>query len=188
MLELVLNSLSNPKETAPRILKWQITYRDLVLCALLVAALSGLFDALTRLILPLPEEFSGSVILSPMTMAAIQLISIFVISGLIFRVGQMFGGHGSSTDALKATVWISFIGLIISVITLLIMAVSPGFAQLFQMITLIWMLFLFATFIQVLHGFESFFTTMAGVLGTMFAMATVIVILLSVLGLMPEVA
>lgn len=185
MLQLLLSSLSNPRETAPHILKWPLSQREVVLAAFLVAVLSGLLDAVARIILPLPLELQRTTI-SPVPLAIIQLASIFVISAFVFRVGGLFGGHGDYAGALKATIWVSVLGLFITAVTLLLMSVSPGLGALFQLMTLFWMLFVFTIFIQELHGFENFFTTLAGVLGTMFAVATVLVVVLSRLGLIPE--
>jgi len=155
------------------------------MAALLVAVVSGLMDAVSRQIIPLPEEFNASVFASPITMAGIQLFSIALIGVVMFRAGRAFGGVGDQMGAFKATVWLSFVGLIFSIATLVLMTVSPGLAQLFQLITILWMLGIFTVFIQVLHGFDSFFTTLAGVLGTIFAVATVIVIALSMMGFLP---
>jgi len=188
MLQLVLSSLSQPRETAPTIIRWPVGHRELVMAAVLVAVLSGLVDAATRFVAPLPEEFQSMGIASPITMTIVQLISIFVITMLMYRVGQLFGGVGEFLDAFKITIWLSLVGLVFTLITVLIMIISPGMAQLFQFVSIIWMLVVFTVFIQELHGFTTFFTTLAGIIATMFAVATIIVVGLSMFGLMPQVA
>ncbi len=185
MLSLVLTSLTNPKEAAPQVLNWQIDRDVVIKAAFLVAAVSGLLDALARVILPLPQEVTEAALLSPMAMAAIQLGSMFLVAAMMFQVGRFFGGKGDYTGALKTTVWISLVGLVLNVITLALLAVSVSFGELFQLATVIWMLVVFTIFIQELHGFESFFVTLACSLGAIFVLAVVIVILLSQFGLLP---
>lgn len=187
MLQLVLSSFSNPRDTAPKILGWSLQLNELVLVACLVAVLSGLLDALTRMFLPLPAELESAAI-SPVPLAVVQLASIFVISALMYHIGRIFGGRGDYLGALKATIWISILGLFFTVITLFLMSMSPAFAMLFQLVTIFWMLGIFTIFVQALHGFDNFFTTLAAVLGTMFVFATILVVVLSSLGLMPQTA
>ena len=185
MLSLVFASLTSPREVAPTILKWQIEMEVVVKAAFLVAAVSGLLDALARVLLPLPPEVEAAVMLSPIAMAGIQLGSMFLVAAMMFQVGRLFGGKGDYEGALKTTVWISLVGLFLNAITLVLLAFVQPFGELFQLATLIWMLVIFTIFIQQLHGFESFFMTLACSLGALFLLAVVIVILLTLFGLMP---
>jgi len=151
----------------------------------LVAVVSGLLDALTRFLVPLPEELQAAALVSPISMTVIQLFSIVLISVVMYRAGRVFGGYGDLTGAFKATIWLSLVGLVFSMVTIILMTVSSGLAQMFQLVSILWMLAIFTVFVQALHGFGSLFTTLAGVLGTIFAVATVIVIALSMFGFLP---
>lgn len=185
MLQLMIATLLNPRLAAPQVFRWAFGHNELVLAAALVAALSGLHGGISRLLVPLPEEFENLIIATPIGMAIIQLVSIFVVAALIYRVGRAFGGHGDYLNALKTTVWVSLAGLALALISLVMMLVAPILAQMFELATVFWMFFIFAVFIQQLHGFESLFTTMAGAFGTLLVVAIGVATALAVLGVMP---
>lgn len=183
MFHLAMMSLSRPRDAIAEVLKIQIAHSDLIKGALFVACFSGLLDAASRVILPLPEALQSSIISSPITSAVIQFFGILIIAVLTDKVGRFFGGKGNYEDALKATVWFSFVWLFGVVLILVVLLFFAPIAPLVQLATMIWMIIVFTTFVQVLHQFEKFFATLAGVFGTGLILSFVAVFLMGALGI-----
>ena len=183
MLHLAMMSLNRPRDAIAEVLKVHVAHSDLMKGALFVACISGLLDAVSRLIIPLPEGFQSSMLASPLTSAVIQFFGILIIAVLTDRVGRFFGGKGNYMDSLKATVWFSFVWLFGVVLILAVLLVMPGVAPLVQLATMIWMIIVYTTFVQVLHQFEKFFSTLAGVFGTGLILSFVAVFAMGALGI-----
>ena len=185
MLELFLTSILNPRSAAERVFAWTLETRVLVLAALLFGALCGLFLALSLILVPPPEDARPSFVAEPFMQALVQTISIFVVAFASFRVGRMFGGTGDYNGALKLSVWVSYLGLFMSMGALIVLLLAPPIGLVVQLAAFFWGFAIFTIFLQVLHGFDSFFMTLAGTIGTIFAVSIVIVLVISSLGLLP---
>lgn len=183
MLQLALASLNQPREAIAEVIRTEVSQGNLIRGALFIACVSGLFDAASRAIAPLPEPFGNGPLNNPLIAAGIQFFGIMVVAFLTDRVGRFFGGTGTYIDALKVSVWFSFLWLFGVALVLLVMLLAPPLAPLVQLAMVIWMLIIFTSFVQGLHGFEKFFVTLAGVFGVGLALSMITVMALGALGI-----
>ena len=185
MIDLVLKSVTEPRETIARVLAMNVDPATLYKLALLVAAISGVIDAISRTVLPLPEAYSSSLLSSPIFLAGLQFFGIFIVAFLVHRIGRLFDGRGDLIGALRISIWFAFIWLFTVVFVILLILLLPTIAPLAQLIILVWMLGVFTRFVQELHGFENFIATLGGVIGAGFLLGIILVVLLISLGAVP---
>ena len=131
---------------------------------------------------------------SPIRMAMIQGIGILFVAGAVTHIGRVFGGKGQFIDALLLVVWVETVLLVIQYLQLalwlFVFPILPASISLFlsmmtgllSMVVLFWML---VGIIKGLHGFTSTPAVLLGMVATMFGAGTVLLLVLTVLGIAP---
>lgn len=183
LLVLARDTLRDPKEGARQVLALPLPRHAAWEGLALVLILGLLLTYLTNFLLPAPAEpllpfFGASPILTAAFLGGVTLITV----GAIYGVGRMMGGTGSFEGALRLTVWLQFIMLVIQVIQTLFLLVLPIVAALIGPLAFGLMLWLLANFIAVLHGFRSLGAVFIMILVTTFALGFILFFLLALFG------
>jgi hypothetical protein len=149
---------------------------------LLVAVCSALLLHLGFLFMPASgDPIAQFMSQSPFRSAIIQWLILAMTVLCIFQIGLAFGGTGTLTDTILVVVWLQLIMLVVQLAQLLAMALFAPLAGLVNLAGLVLFFWLFTSFIAALHGFASRWAVLAGIIGSGFAIATVLAVILSIL-------
>lgn len=133
------------------------------------------------------EGPEGSFYLSPMSMAGSQFLILIVAAWLITMVGRMMGGQGNFPDALLMIGWIELMLLGLQLAQIPIALVIPPLGALLTLVMIGLSVYLVVSMTKALHGFTSIIKVVMGFILTGFAAVMVLSILLTMLGIVPEV-
>jgi hypothetical protein len=146
----------------------------------LVSVLSALLLHLGFFLLPPTDDpltqFIGQ---SPLGSAVIQWVILTATVLAIHRIGRIFGGRATLPDSLLVVVWLQMIMLGVQVVQLLTLILFAPLAGLVNLAGLVLFFWLFTSFIAEVHGFSSRWAVLAGVIGSGFVIAFVLVVILS---------
>lgn len=180
MLELILSTLSRPRETIRDIIARPVSKTDIMKVAALLSCFSGILGYALSFYMNRanPGQFAEPG--SPLMGAAVNFALVYVFAFLIDRVGSFLGGQGTFDGALKVSVWSSIVGLLAIAAAIIVMVLADQLGFLALVVFSAWSFVLLAVFIQELHGFRSLAATIGGV----FATTLILMFLFSVLAAM----
>jgi hypothetical protein len=171
--------LSDPRAGARALLAMEVPVPARTAGLVLVAVCSAILLHLGFLFLPPGEDALAEFMnLSPIRTAVVQWLVLAATVLGIHRIGRAFGGTGSLPDALVVVVWLQVIMLAVQIVQLLAMMLFPALAGLVSLAGIILFFWLLTSFIAELHGFASRWAVLAGVIGTGFALAIVLAVIL----------
>jgi hypothetical protein len=101
---------------------------------------------------------------SPLSLAALHLVMLFVSVHLLFRIGRFWHGRGSFADSLTVLIWFQIIMLAVQAVQLALLALLPPFAPAAFYAGLVLFFWLMTNFVAELHGFASLSKTFFGIL------------------------
>lgn len=180
IVDLARRSLEDPRAAARHLLALDVPLPARTAGLLLMAVASALLMQLGFILLPPADDpVSRFMTESPLRSAAIQWLILAASVLLIQRVGQAWGGVGNLADTLLVVVWLQVIMLSVQLVQLLALLVAPPLAGLVNLAGMVLFFWLLCSFIAELHGFTSRLKVFFGVLFVSFAVALVIVMLLS---------
>ncbi len=181
MLQLAIKSLTQPRASIAKVLRYDIENALLYQAAIVLACLSGILDPVIGTLVS--GEFST--VGDPLLLAAFQFVAIIVTAVAIFWIGGRFGGIGDYNGALKVSVWYGVVSILPSIAIVFFQASGSSLGGVVQFGVLFWMLFIISNFILVLHGFRNLFMTILGVVGSSIIIGMVSLMVLSMFGLIP---
>jgi hypothetical protein len=179
---LARKTLEDPRAGVRALLALGVPLPARTVGLVLVSVLSALFVHLGFLILPATDDpIAQFMSQSPFRSAVIQWVILAVTVFAIHRIGRAFGGRASLPDALLVVVWLQVIMLAVQVVQLVVLILFAPLAGLVNLAGLVLFFWLFTSFIAEIHGFASRWAVLAGVIGAGFAIAFVLVVVLSML-------
>jgi hypothetical protein len=182
LLGLARLTLEDPRQAARVLLAMNVPLPARTAGLLLMAVGSALLMQLGFLLLPPAEDpISVFMMASPIRTAAIQWMILAASVLLVHRIGRAWGGTGSLADTLLVVVWLQVIMLAVQGAQLLALILSPPLAGLVNLAGMALFFWLFSSFIAELHGFVSRGRVFLGILATSFALALIIVLVLSLI-------
>jgi hypothetical protein len=182
ILGLARLSVEDPRAGARALLGLGVPLPARTAGLLLMAVASALLMHLGFLLLPATDDpVSQFMMQSPLRTAVIQWLILVASVFLIDRIGRAWGGRGSLPDALLVVVWLQVIMLGVQVIQLLALVVVPPLAGLVNIAGLVLFFWLISGFIAELHGFQSRAKVLAGIFVTTFAVALILMMILSMI-------
>lgn len=119
---------------------------------------------------------------APLFLTVIQVAAMALIAALMFGVGRVFGGRGGFSDCLSTVIWLQAILMLFQIAQLVTWFVLPFLSFLVTMAALMAAAYLFISFIKEVHGFRNVFAVIIGVIVTLFVVAGMLAMLLSVVG------
>lgn len=186
--DLVVLSVRDPA-TAFRILqglrlplpvRWMVMVLAATLAALLVAVIFHLFPADGG-------ELVTAITMQPISYAGMQLMGMVIMTAAITFIGRLFGGTGTFPDAMLIIGWVEMLMVVSSALQIVLALVFPAAAQFVVTLSIGLALYLLVTMTKALHGFASMGKVILGFIGSMFGMAILLTIVLTALGVTPEV-
>jgi hypothetical protein len=180
VLALAQLSLNDSRAAVRALLRLGVPLPARTLGLVLIAVLSALLWHLGFLILPGEvDPMTAYMSASPLRSAALQWLILSVTVLLVFRIGKAFGGTGSLSDTLLVLVWLQVIMLAVQLVQLVALIVLPSLVGLLSLAGLGLFVWLLTGFVAELHGFRSRWLVFAGIIGSTFAVALVLAILIS---------
>lgn len=179
LTNLMSKSLTEPRLTFRRILAsgsgLSVSLSALVLVAVLSALISSLFSLISS---PLGNPEMDRLLAQPLRLAALQLLGMGIIAGLITGLGRLFGGTGRFDQAVLLVAWLEFLMIALQLALILVMLALPGLGGLLLLLCGGLVLWLFANAVAELHGFQSALTTLAAVLGFVMLIGVLLTLIL----------
>lgn len=188
---LIAATFRDPEATARNLIAqdWPISARWMGL--LLTVSLSALLSYAASLLYGPPQTDDQLGLLEftrhPLAMAGLQFAAIATGSALLAGIGRTMGGQGRFADALLLMVWVELLLLIVQAAQVLLSLILPAAGQILAFLVIFLFLWLTAQFTRALHGFDNLLKPILTMLGTVFAFALILSVVLSAFGFAPGV-
>lgn len=182
LLRLARDSVSNPRGGARDMMALDLPRPVLLHFYLLLQVLSAMVKVIYFAISPAPE----GVELPPN--ASISFTLFEAIIGLVgafaaYRIGRAFGGSGTFDQALTLVTWAQFILFLVNIVQLGVLLILPPMVDLINIAAIALFFWLMVNFVSELHGFKSPGLVFVGILLSIFALAILLSIVFSAIGL-----
>ena len=184
MFGLVIDSFLKPRETIATVLRWGYDEAALIRIAALISVALGILQGVGTFANAPADD--GAVLQSPFFIAGFQFAETLIMAVAVHQIGKALGGRADFRAALTVSVWFLLVSLLPGVIFTVLQVAATGLIPIFVLVLGIWMIGMFSIFVQEIHGFESLFLTVLGVVGTGFLFGMVFLMILSGAGVVPE--
>lgn len=183
LLPMVWRTITNPREGAEEVLALGVPRQALWTILLLVLVLSIILGQITTLlVMAITGTAVEGPLANPMVTGGLQLVLLILAIFAIHVVGRALGGTGSLDEAILLVAWLQFVMVCIQVVQTALMLVLPPLATIVGIVGLVLFMWLLTNFIAVIHGFRSLGQVFVMILVTMFVLAFVLSILLTLAG------
>lgn len=184
---LILESIRDPQEGATRVLSFAPPREALWLLLALVAVLSTLMSQVAFVLSGASADASmGTLMGTPVGMAALQALFIVGTVYLVYWVGRACGGQGSFEETLLLVVWLQVIFVAVQLAQLVLAIIAPFLTLLVLVASVGLFFYLLTYFVLVLHRFQSAGMVFAGIVISGFGTLFVLGLAMSILGIGPE--
>jgi hypothetical protein len=166
LLSALRYSLQSPRDAIRQVIASEPPMTARWIALLLMAIASTFLTLLSLSLVPsdeLPSEFLW-LMGSPLSLAALHLVMLFVSVHLLFRIGRFWHGRGSFADSLTVLIWFQIIMLAVQAVQLALQVLLPPFAPAAYLAGLALFFWLLTNFVAELHGFASLSKTFFGIL------------------------
>ncbi len=179
LLKLALLTVQQPRLGARVVLGEGLPNPTRWMALAFTAVASALSIHLTLALMP-PSEVPADVIVPGPVMLAVLQGGVMVLTALAaWQIGRWRGGRGRIEDAVLLMAWLQFIMLCLQVIQIVVMLGAPLLGDLIGLSGIVLFLWLLTAFVAELHGFSSLPAVFAGILGTIFAVALLLSLVLA---------
>jgi hypothetical protein len=183
LLPMVWRTITNPREGAEEVLALGVPRQALWTILLLVLVLSIILGQITTLLVAAATGTEGTgPLANPIVTGVLQLALLLVAIFAIHRIGRAFGGTGSLDEAILLIAWLQFVMVCIQVVQTGLMLVLPPLASIVGILGLVLFMWLLTNFVAVIHGFRSLGQVFVMILVSMFVMAFILSIFLTLAG------
>ena len=166
LLSALRYSLQSPRDAIRQVIDSEPPMTARWIALLLVAIASTFLTLLSFSLVP-SDELPPALVRSmgsPLSLAAIHLVVLFVSVHLLFRIGRFRNGRGSFADCLTVLIWFQIIMLAVQAVQLALQVLLPPFAPAAYLAGLALFFWLLTNFVAELHGFASLSKTFFGIL------------------------
>lgn len=171
---LLRETISDPQAVARQMADWRAPRTVLWQALIAVVVLNALVLQIEHFIRPFPAQPYGALLQNPLVLGIAQASFAVIMVFATYWAGHMFGGTGRFDSTIIFLTWLQVVTLAIQTVQLVILLLIPALYGLVGLIGFALSLWLFVSFVAVLHGFRS--------LGLVFA-GTVLTVLGASLGL-----
>ena len=168
-------TLRSPREGAAEVLRLIPGREALWLMFALVVVLTVIAGQLAALLAAGPP-------LPLLSLVLLQGGVFLMVVALVHHVGRFFGGQGSFDGALILVTWLQFIFFFVQMLQVAVFVVSPAFAGLIAMLSVMLFIWMLVNFTAELHGFGALGLVFVGVLGTLFAASLILYMIAGMVG------
>lgn len=180
---LTRETLRDPQGTARRLMAMDLPVEARWMALAIVVLGSVLLTQVVVFLLPEAGGFWDGVMRAPLRATVVQGAMLAFLALGMARIGGLFGGRGSFADALLLVAWLEFVLILVQVVQLVAMLVLPFVSVLIGIAGAVLFFWLLTNFTAALHGFRSLLKVFAGILGSFFVAAFVLVFLMGLLGI-----
>lgn len=184
---LVVQSVTNPKAVAERVLSWRLEPQVLWQGMALVAIVNAILSTLSNLIAPVPDALSG-LMFSPLVFAIIVAAGLVGTVAVLTWIGGVLGGTGGFNDMLALLIWLQVLRALAQVVLLVLLLAMPILATFFVLFVTVATLWIFINFVQVGLGLRSIGQAIAVVIAAAAGLVLGLSLLLSLFGISPGIA
>lgn len=184
---LVVQSVTNPKEAAERVLSWRLEPAVLWQGLALVAIVNAILSTLSNLIAPMPDALSG-LMFSPLVFAVIVAAGLVGTVFVLTWIGGVLGGTGGFNDMMALLIWLQVLRALAQVVLLVLLMAMPVLATFFVLFVTVATLWIFINFVQVGLGLRSIGQAIAVVIAAAAGLVLGLSLLLSLFGVSPGIA
>ena len=166
LLSALRYSLQSPRDAIRQVIDSEPPMTARWIALLLVAIASTFLTLLSFSLVP-SDELPPALVRSmgsPLSLAVIHLVVLFVSVHLLFRIGRFRNGRGSFADCLTVLIWFQIIMLAVQAVQLALQVLLPPFAPAAYLAGLALFFWLLTNFVAELHGFASLSKTFLGIL------------------------
>ncbi|MCX7888480.1 MAG: hypothetical protein N2422_01970 [Rhodobacteraceae bacterium] len=187
VLPLLRTTLGDPRAGARGLLALGLPVEARWLAAGTVVVLSLLMSQLLLLAAPAdPSNPVETMMRSPLAAATTQGLLILGLAFGMSVVAGWFGGTARFADGLLLAAWLEFVLLVVQLGLVAVLLVLPALSLVAGILSVGLFFWYLTAFTAEANGFRSAGRTLAGVVAGLFAGAFLMVLILSVLGLVPE--
>ena len=188
IVSLAIETLRAPRDSAERVLAFQIDRAYLWMAVGLVAVVSVLASRATLLFVPDELQGTGGPLPTSPFLLALVIWGLLTVSVFCTHyIGRAFDGKGDMEGALLTTVWLQIVLLVLQVVQIVLFLLSPIIALLFGYLGAMYVFYIFLNFVLVLHRFQSLGMVLAGTLvsmiGVLFGLSLLIGVIAGLFGL-----
>lgn len=177
---LVRLSMTRPREAAGRILAMNVPDDARWLGFVIVVVLSVLIGQVSVLLMG-EDGFQGGMLFMAMFQTSILLGMVVAVQG----IGRALGGGGTFPDSLLLVAWLQFVMLVFQLVQIISLLIVPAVFGMITIVALVFFMWMLTNFVMALHGFTSPIKVFVGIIFSFLAMATVLAILLGLMGFAP---
>ncbi|MGI1661729.1 Yip1 family protein [Palleronia sp. KMU-117] len=183
LLPMVWRTIKNPREGAEEVLSLGIPREALWPLLVLVLVLSIILGQITTLLVASAAGVTVTgPLANPMVTGVLQFALLLVTIFAIHVIGRSFGGTGNLGETILLVAWLQFVMVCIQVVQTAFMLILPPVGSLLGIVGLVLFLWLLTNFVAVVHGFRSLGQVFVMILVSMFVLAFVLSILLTLAG------
>lgn len=172
-----LATLQDPRKGARSVIEQSFDMRASWTGLLLISVISALLSSATVIALT-DGAGAPALLLQPFALAAVQFAALAAAAVLVFVIGRQFGGTGSLADATALIVWFEVIFTAIQVLQVLISLALPTLGISFGFFTVLIFFWVLCHFIAELHGFQTIWKVLLGVIASGFAVSLILALIL----------
>lgn len=179
VLSFAVYTLRNPRGAAQELLRMGLPAQAAWAALALVCVLSTVLVHLSVGLLPVQDQAELALILgNPLGTLVMSGSALLILVFAVHLIGRAFGGGGTLDGAVLLVAWLQAIFLMLQLVQILFMIILPLVANVIGTFGLALFLWLLAPFVTVLHGFQSVWKVLFGIVGSAFAIALALSILI----------
>lgn len=180
---LVVQSVSAPREAAANILALQLGRTDVLWMMVLASVLNSIAFFVTLLVTTSGQTDALLPFLSPFSMTIVVFGLLLASSALLHRIGAFLGGQARFTQVLALVTWLQYLRFLLQIVGLVLMLVLPGLATTALILFGVYGIWILLNFLTIANGFESNLKSLAVLVISFFALSMIFSVLLSAIGI-----
>lgn len=182
LLRMARRTVSAPREGARTMMDLELPRGVLLQFYLLELVISAMFKTIVYAFVPAPDGVAIPV-QTATTLTVFEAIVGLVVVFAAYRIGRAVGGTGSFDQSLTLVVWAQFILLCLNAAQVVALVLMPPVADVLMLVGLALFFWLAVHFVAELHGFDSLGLVFGGIILSLLALAVLLSILFSAMGL-----
>ena len=180
-IQLVILSIREPREAVQTVLSWGAQGPVLWMGLVLASVLSTLLSGALGLLFPGANSLMGQDLgAQPLLMAGVQVVSTILIIVVTYRVGRAAGGTARYDDVFAVIVWLQMVLIALQALQFVLILAAPVLGSLVGLVAFALLFYLLTMFVTEVHGFTSPGMVFAMILLTIFGIAMILSIFISI--------
>ncbi len=186
LARLLVASFVQPRQAVREVLQLNLSNRDVVALAALVAILLTITIWFLGFVTQATDDpFQEFIKGQPLLIAIIQLLSIPLGASISMGIARLFGGKGLFRDSVLVILWLNGAMAVMQLFLVLVLPVLAPIAGILFFAALVWFIVAYAAGITEVHGFKNIYLVMAAMIGIFFLFVVLLNYLAITAGFVP---